>query len=161
MSSPKKKKINVTENEKAIYGFLASNGPATAATINKALGTSIKPGSFTNAVKKGFIATEDEDAVIERAAQRTVKTYALVSTVEAEKAKYSDTEKAILGAITETPTTLADLAEAMGTKLVPGNISGLIKKGNVKIAGEAEVTYMAKSKVKVYKVGSVDPNTIA
>lgn len=159
--SAKEKKINVTENEKAIYGFLAENGSATAAEINSALGTSIKPGSFTNAVKKGFIATEDEDAVIERPAKRSVKTYALVSATEAEKSKYSDTEKAILGVITDKPVTLAELAETLNVKLVPGNISGLIKKGNVEIAGEVEVTYMAKSKVKVYKVGEVDPNTLA
>lgn len=157
----KTNKINVTENERKIVDFLKSNDEATAAEINKALGTDIKPGSFTNAVKKGFIATADEDREIERPAKRMVKTYALVKADRKEKAKYSETEEAILGVITDTPVTLAELSTALNKKLVPGNISGLIKKENVVIAGEIETEYMAKSKVKVYKLGTVDPDTVA
>ncbi len=147
------KKINVTENERAIVNFLKENGEATAAEINQALGTNIKPGSFTNAVKKGFIATADEDRVIERPAKRSVKVYALVNSDKKENAKYSETEEAILGVITDAPVTLAELSTLVDKKLVPGNVSGLIKKGNITIAGEVETEYMAPAKVRVYKLG--------
>ena len=65
---------------------------------------------------------------------------------------YTDTEKKILTALenADHALTLAELSDVLGMEVKSGNITALVKKGNVEKSGEREVIVQAKRKVGEY-----------
>lgn len=163
----KEKQIVYTEKDRAIVSALQGevNG-LTIAEVNEKTGMDLKPGSFSNAIKKGLIVRVGEREV-ERMGTREVSAYELI-TDEVNKGEdgkefnYSDSEKAIMGVLkgaTE-PMTLAQIAEALGVeKLSSGAINALVnKKGNVRNVGKIKVQALVKgAPVGVYAVVAVLP----
>lgn len=71
---------------------------------------------------------------------------------------YNDNDRAIVNALRTAgkPLTLAEINEATGLNLIPGNITGAARKHLVASVGEVEVPSTKKSKVATYKVASFD-----
>ena len=143
---------------KAIVKTLAdSDKPLTLAEINAVSGVEVLPGNITGLVKKGVILNVGK-TVIAVPSKRKVSLYAFVTAepqtnpANGKICNYTETETAILATIkdTDAPMTLAQISEAMGRTLISGNINGLVTKGNIAIAGEAEVPCMSKKKVSQY-----------
>lgn len=65
---------------------------------------------------------------------------------------YTDTEKKIVDALASADhaLTLAELSEKLGMEIKSGNITALVKKGNVEKTGEREIVVQAKRKVGEY-----------
>ena len=130
----------------------------------------IAPASMTSAFNKGLIGKTDEKLPITRAGNYKVFTYRLVTadlqTKDGKALPYSDGEKAIIKALAEVDgfITLEDLATNMGVaRILPGSVSGLIRKGNVEKCAEDDkviVPALVKSSAFGYfaKVTEV-PNT--
>lgn len=163
----KEKQIVYTEKDRAIVSALQGEPEGlTIAEVNEKTGMDLKPGSFSNAIKKQLIVRVGEREV-ERMGTREVSAYELI-TDEVNKGEdgkefnYSDSEKAIMGVLkgaTE-PMTLAQIAEALGVeKLSSGAINALVnKKGNVRNVGKIKVQALVKgAPVGVYAVVAVLP----
>lgn len=131
----------------------------------------IAPASMTSAFNKGLIGKTDEKLPITRKGTRKVFTYRLVTadaqTKDGKALPYSDGEKAIIKALAEIEgfITLEDLASNMGVaRILPGSVSGLIRKGNVEKCSEddkVEVEAVVKSSAFGYfaKVNEVPGNS--
>lgn len=159
MPKAKETKIVYNEKDRAIVSALKESGSAmTLSELCEATGMEIKAGNINGTVGKGLIAA-GEKREIERNGKRNVATYVLVNaepTVKSEKDgktvmnAYSDTEKAILGALSNEPQTLAQLSEKLGKTLVSGNINGLVKKGNVAKGEDVTITVKVPAEVNTY-----------
>ena len=102
----KEKKINYTENDRAIVNALkGAEGPMTLAQINKATGLKLVAGNTVSAMRKGLIVKAGE-VDVEKEGNRKVFTYNFVSGEVMTKAdgkpfNYTDGEKEILKAASE------------------------------------------------------------
>lgn len=118
----------------------------------------IAPASMTSACNKGLIGKTDEKLTVTREGNRKVFTYRLVTaeiqTKDGKALPYSDGEKAIIKALNGIDgfITLEDLASNMGVaRILPGSVSGLIRKGNVeKCSEDDKVTVSAVVKSSAF-----------
>ena len=71
---------------------------------------------------------------------------------------YNDNDRAIVNALRNAaqPMTLAQINEATGLNLIPGNIVGAMRKHLIVAVGEAEVASTKKSTVWTYKLVNPD-----
>lgn len=155
------KKIVYTEKDKAIVAALTGEDGLTIAEVNAKTGMDLKPGSFSNAIKKGLIVRIG-DREVTRMGTREVSAYSLITDevnkgADGKEFNYSDSEKAIMGVLkgAEAPMTLAQIAEVLGVeKLSSGAINSLVsKKGNVENVGKIKIQALVKgSPVGVYAV---------
>lgn len=159
MPKAKETKIVYNEKDRAIVNALKEAGKEmTLAELCEATGMDLKPGNITGTVGKGLIEVAGKRE-IERDGKRKAATYVLVTadaTVKSEKEDkkvmnvYSETETAILNALTNEPQTLAQLSEKLGKTLVSGNINGLVKKGNVAKGEDITITVKVPAEVNTY-----------
>ena len=71
---------------------------------------------------------------------------------------YNDNDRAIVNALrgSDSPLTLAQINEATGLNLIPGNIVGAMRKNLIVAAGEVEVATSKKSTVWTYRLANAD-----
>lgn len=150
------KPVVYNDNDRAIVSTLKGTEGLTLAEINAASGLTLVPGNIVSAMKKGLIEVIGEKEIT-RPSHRSVGTYEFVTgdfLSDGDKPfNYTDNEKAVLASISamDGEFTLAELAAAMGEeKLSAGRINGLVKKGNLRKAGEREIECAVKTSVKVY-----------
>lgn len=74
-----------------------------------------------------------------------------MSNTQVKEVKYTDIDKAIVGALANgEELTLAQLAEVTGKDIKAGHVVSAMKKGLIEAAGDVEVMRTSKSKVKAY-----------
>ena len=153
----KVKKVNYTDNDRAIVAALKDSEPMTMAQLAEATGIALKSGHIVGAMNKGLIQVAGE-AEVQRPVSRKVSTYVFVTNElqtrkDGKPYSYSGGETAILNVLANAsaPLTLAQIAAELGVeKLSSGSINGLMKKGNVEKGEQVVVSTFAKSKVKTY-----------
>lgn len=153
------KVIKFNEKDVLIVKILKeAKAPLTLAEINAISEVEIKPGTITATKNKGVIAVAPEKKTALRKQNREVSTYKFVTDEVMKNAKgkekvYSDSEKEILAVLKEADgaMTLAEIAKARKLdKIGAGAISGLVKAGNVEMAGKIKVEGFTEDEVNAY-----------
>ena len=153
------KVIKFNEKDVLIVKILKeANEPLTLAEINAISEVEIKPGTITATKNKGVIAVAPEKKTALRKQNREVSTYKFVTDEVMKNPKgkekaYSDSEKEILAVLKEADVamTLAEIAKARNLdKIGAGAISGLVKAGNVEMAGKIKVESFTEDEVNAY-----------
>lgn len=161
------KTIKFNEKDVLIVKILKeANAPLTLAEINAIVDSEIheisnfeiKPGTITATKNKGVIAVAPEKKTTFRKQNREVSTYKFVTDEVMKNAKgkekaYSDSEKEILEVLKKADgvMTLAEIAKARNLdKIGAGAISGLVKAGNVEMAGRIKVESFTEDEVNAY-----------
>lgn len=149
------KKINYTDMDRKIVSIL-KEGDMTLAELSDRAGMPVVAGHVVSAMKKGLIAKSGEKEIV-KPAKKEVCTYTFVTADPLNKAdgsayNYSDNEKAILASASSFTGafTLADLCDKVGTKVAPGSVTSLVKKGNLAKGDKIELPTSKTSKVAVY-----------
>lgn len=153
------KTIKFNENDTLIVKILKeANEPLTLAEINEIAQADIKPGTITATKNKGVIAIAPEKKMTMRRQVREVSVYRFITdevkkTAKGKEKSYSDSEKEVLAVLKDAaePMTLADIAKARNVdKMGAGAMSGLVKAGNIEIAGKVKVEGFAEDEVNAY-----------
>ena len=149
----KERKITYNDNDRAIVAALkgAENG-LTLAELNEVTGLNLVSGNVVSTIGKGLIEAIGERE-IEKASKRKVFTYRFENANgKADGKAFTELQDAVLKAASgiEGYFTIAELGEAMNTKVAPGVITSLVKNGNLSKGDQVEVIGIGKTKVKVY-----------
>ncbi len=149
-------KENYSDKDRAIVAALKANLEGlTLAELREITGMDLKAGHISGAVKKNLIEVIG-DRDVERLGKGKVMSYKFITdaalAVDGKAHNYSPSEKEILATASkfEGAFTLNELGTAMGRKLSSGNITGLVKKGNLAKGDYVEVERKVKSTVNVY-----------
>lgn len=151
-------KFTINEMDNSIKAAL-ENAPeegVTLAELKEMSGLDIKPAHMTHAIKAGYAHKLDEKRVIYKDSTKEVSTFIFVNDTiatlkDGTPANYSDLAKSILAVAPEMGEfTIAELSDKVGSKVAPGVITSLVKKGNLSKAGTREVPCKVKSSVTVY-----------
>lgn len=150
------KNIKYNSKDKAVVEALKANPEGlTLAEINEATGLSLVAGNITSIKNKHLIENVGKRP-IERQGSHKVCTYIFVTNEPAVKdgkqATYTESEQEIMKAANiDGEFTLNELSEKVGRKLVPGSISGLIRKGNLaKTENKVDEPCIVRSTTSVY-----------
>lgn len=81
--------------------------------------------------------------------------------VKTKTITWNDAAKAIVKTLAESdkPLTLAEINAVSGVEILPGNITGLIKKGVILNVGKTDALVPSKRKVSLYAFVTAEPQT--